>query len=99
VTLKRNYLPKPMTTPSNNSEIHKMKLLTFVIVLLLTLAGCASMQPAPNLLPDSAPKLQASPAWILEPGPDLIKLLNELITPYATESTPSKESLRPAKAN
>ena len=76
-----------------------MKPLAFVILWLLVLSGCTSMQPAPNLNPDSAPKLQATPAWILEPGSDLIKLLNELITPYATESTDQAPSSPPASQN
>ena len=76
-----------------------MKPLAFVILWLLVLSGCTSMQPAPNLNPDSAPKLQATPAWILEPGPDLIKLLNDLITPFATESTKPPPSFPPVKGN
>lgn len=74
-----------------------MKRIAFVTASLIALAGCASLQPAPN--PGSAPKPQAPPAWILEPGPSLIQLLDALISPYATESTERAPSLPPAKTN
>lgn len=76
-----------------------MKPSAYVIALLLVLSGCASLQPAPNLLPGSAPKQRPVPAWILEPEPSLTPLLDKLISPYATESTESTPSLPPAKTN
>ena len=75
-----------------------MKRIAFVTASLIALAGCASLQPAPN--PGSAPKPQTKPpAWILEPGPNLTQLLDALISPYATESTEQAPSLPPAKTN
>ena len=74
-----------------------MKRIAFVIGLMLALSACASLEPAPALTP--APKRPPVPAWILEPGPNLIQLLDALISPYATESTEQAPSLPPAKTN
>ena len=67
-----------------------------VYVMLLALSGCAS----PQLVPTS-PKLPPPPvpAWILEPGPNLLQLLDALISPSAMESTTPPPSLPPAKIN
>ena len=73
-----------------------MKRLAFVIVLTLALSACASLEPAPESVKPKAPPV---PAWILEPGPNLIQLLDALISPYATESTEQAPSLPPAKTN
>jgi hypothetical protein len=72
-----------------------MKRTAFVIALALGLSACASVPSAPP------PKLPPPPvpAWILEPGPNLIQLLDALISPYATESTTQAPSSQPAKSN
>lgn len=71
-----------------------MKRITYVVFCLLVLAACASPQVA--LRP---PAPQEVPAWILEPGPNLIQLLDNLISPYATESTEQLHSSPPVKSN
>ena len=73
-----------------------MRRTLFAIALLMVLAGCASPQPAP--LPPTI-KTQPPPAWIMEPGPNLRQLLDDLISPYETGSTEQARSLRPVKTN
>jgi len=69
-----------------------MKLTAFVAILL---SGCASMPDAPPPKTEPPPV----PAWILEPGPSLIQLLDRLITPFEKASTEQVPSLPPAKVN
>lgn len=76
-----------------------MKRILSVIACALALSACASLQPAPPPTPAPSPKPQAVPAWILEPGPNLTKLLDALISPFETESTEQAPSLPPAKTN
>ena len=52
----------------------KMKML-FVLLLTLAVSGCTSMQTAPV-----CPK-PPTPAWANEPAPNLLPLLDRIITP------------------
>ena len=74
-----------------------MKQTVFVIVCAMALSACASLEPAPAS--QVQPKRPPVPAWILEPGPNLIQLLDALISPYEKESTEQAPSLPPAKTN
>ena len=74
-----------------------MKRIVFATALILALSACASLEPAPAS--QVQPKRPPVPAWILEPGPNLIQLLDALISPYEKESTEQAPSLPPAKTN
>ena len=89
-------LPPLMTLRPQNFGRHKMKLLAYV-TLLLALSSCASLPNAQP--PETPPKLQATPAWILEPGPNLQELLDKLILISETPSTTPPASLTLAKQN
>lgn len=72
-----------------------MKILLFV--LAVALSGCASQQTVPII--EQAPKLPPTPAWILEPGPNLQQMLDKIILPYVTGLPSPAPSLPPAKTN
>lgn len=74
-----------------------LKISLFVIVSLLALSGCASQPSAPPSY--VCPKPPPVPAWILEPQPNLIPLLDQLITPYEKVSPQPKKSSQPVNPN
>lgn len=61
---------------------------TMVCGLMLTLgaSGCTSVPPAP-LPAVECPKLAPPPAWIMEPAPNLIPLLDRIISPSGPGSS------------
>ncbi|MNL49383.1 Lipoprotein Rz1 precursor [compost metagenome] len=56
--------------------------------LMLTLAasGCTSLPPAPPPAVE-CPKPEPPPAWVMEPAPNLIHLLDRIISPSGLESS------------
>lgn len=73
-----------------------MKRTAFVIASALALSACSSLPSAPPVI---CPKPPAPPAWILEPGPSLLPLLDRLILPSETELIESKPSSPPVRLN
>ena len=61
----------------------------FVIALLLALQACASRPVAPNPAPET-PKPPKVAAWILQPVPSSLPLLDKLIQPFEKTSSPPK---------
>lgn len=55
------------------------KLTVCVLTLTLLASGCASVPPA-RPLPE-CPNPPAVPAWIMQPAPSLIPLLDSIISP------------------
>ena len=85
-------LPPVTTSISLTFRKPKMKILLFVLVVALS--GCASPQTVPTIA-----KLPPTPAWILEPGPNLQQMLDKIILPYVTGLPSPAPSLPPAKTN
>ncbi|CUK12881.1 Lipoprotein Rz1 precursor [Achromobacter xylosoxidans] len=50
------------------------------LMLMLGASGCTSVPPAP-LPAVECPKPAPPPAWIMEPAPNLIPLLDRIISP------------------
>nr|WP_046336985.1 Rz1 family lipoprotein [Xenorhabdus bovienii] len=50
-----------------------LKLIGFMLLLLLILSGCTSKPPVPCLKP------LPPPAWMMQPPPDLLTPLSEII--------------------
>lgn len=73
-----------------------MKRTVYVLVMPLALSACTSLQPARQPQPPASPPV---PAWILEQGPNLLDLLDKLISPSEKASTSPAASSPPAKTN
>ncbi|AXH50976.1 outer membrane spanin [Serratia phage Scapp] len=60
----------------------KQKMMILLTASIAVLSGCASKQPAPV----------QPPAWVMQPPPNLMQLLDRIITPYdkASPNPPSK---------
>jgi hypothetical protein len=65
--------------------MRKYKTTLCVLMLMLGASGCTSLPPAP---PPAAecPKPEPAPAWVMEPAPNLIPLLDRIISPSGLES-------------
>lgn len=58
----------------------KCKMIVFAMTLTLGVSGCMS---APRVQPPAVecPKPAPPPAWVMEPAPNLIPLLDRIISP------------------
>lgn len=67
-----------------------MKTKLCAVVLLAAVSGCGSLQPVqpPTLPQPDKPKVAA---WILEPQPPLLPLLNKIISPFDKASSTPKQ--------
>ncbi|QKH37529.1 hypothetical protein FOC84_22385 [Achromobacter pestifer] len=63
----------------------KLRMTVCVLMLTLGASGCASLLPAPPPAVE-CPKPEPAPAWVMEPAPNLIQLLDRIISPYGQES-------------
>ncbi|KAB8305787.1 hypothetical protein EH227_24815 [Rouxiella chamberiensis] len=64
----------------------RKKLLAICVWLLIpVLSSCAS---TPRVIPSECPKPALPPAWMMQPPPDLLTPLNQIISPSETESQP-----------
>ncbi len=50
------------------------------LTLMLAASGCTSLPPAPPPAVE-CPKEEPPPAWVMEPAPNLIQLLDRIISP------------------
>ncbi|KNE28228.1 hypothetical protein AFM18_08700 [Achromobacter spanius] len=50
------------------------------LMLILGASGCTSLPPAPPPAVE-CPKPEPAPAWVMEPAPNLIPLLDRIISP------------------
>ncbi len=64
--------------------VQKLKMKACGLTLMLAAGGCKSMPPA---LPPAGecPRPEAPPAWVMEPAPNLILLLDRIISPSGLE--------------
>ncbi|TDN50407.1 hypothetical protein C7389_109101 [Azoarcus indigens] len=60
------------------------------LLAALALSACASQPSAPRSQPQECPAPPTVPAWVMEPEPDPLPLLDKLITPVP--SSPPKQS-------
>ncbi|MBE3510121.1 hypothetical protein IM300_00340 [Enterobacter cloacae complex sp. I2] len=63
--------------------MHKIRLTLLSVMLPMALSCCGSTPVAP---PCQRVKPPAPPAWMMEPAPDLLQPLNEIITPSESAS-------------
>ncbi|MGB3433557.1 Rz1 family lipoprotein [Achromobacter sp.] len=63
----------------------KSKMTAFGLMLMLGASGCTSLPPAPPPAVE-CPKPEPPPAWVMEPAPSLILLLDRIISPFELES-------------
>ncbi|MBC7907040.1 MAG: hypothetical protein H7Y60_09885 [Rhodospirillaceae bacterium] len=59
-----------------------LKMPAAAMLSLMALSACSSAPPAP---PPACPKLPPVPAWIMEPEPSLVPILDRIITPSAKD--------------
>ncbi|PND35964.1 hypothetical protein C1I89_05400 [Achromobacter pulmonis] len=64
--------------------MRKSKMTACGLMLMLGASGCTSVPPAPPPAVE-CPKPAPPPAWIMEPAPNLIQLLDRIISPYEPE--------------
>lgn len=64
--------------------MRRLRLIAFLMMSLLAVAGCASRQSVPECPPPPAP-----PAWTMQEAPDLLTPLNGIIGVSESESEPS----------
>ncbi|EFF74144.1 Rz1 family lipoprotein, partial [Achromobacter piechaudii] len=55
-----------------------------VLTLMLGASGCTSLPPAPPPAVECL-KPEPPPAWVMEPAPNLIQLLDRIISPSGLE--------------
>jgi hypothetical protein len=73
-----------------------MKTTGCAMALLLALSACASSGPlAPE--PQTCPKPPPLAAWIMEPAPSLVQMLDSVISPSEEPSAAPANSSPPAK--
>lgn len=58
-----------------------LKPIVYALALPMALAGCASV---PNV-PQQACPAPVVPAWVLEPAPSLLPMLDKIISPYVPQ--------------
>ncbi|QDJ57239.1 hypothetical protein CBR72_21685 [Bordetella hinzii] len=66
--------------------MRRFKIMASGLMLMLGVGGCTSVPPAPPPAVD-CPKPAPPPAWIMEPAPNLIPLLDRIISPSGPESS------------
>ncbi|PPA72673.1 hypothetical protein C4E15_29465 [Achromobacter spanius] len=64
--------------------MRKWKTMAFGLMLMLGVSGCTSLHPAPPPAVE-CPKPEPAPAWVMEPAPNLIQLLDRIISPSGLE--------------
>ncbi len=65
--------------------MRRFKTMACGLMLMLGASGCTSVPPAPPPAVE-CPKPVPPPAWIMEPAPNLIPLLDRIISPSGLES-------------
>lgn len=63
----------------------KYKMTACALTLMLAVSGCASAPSAPPPAVE-CPVPAPPPAWVMEPAPNLIPLLDRIISPSGLES-------------
>lgn len=66
--------------------MRKFKMIGCGLTLMLAVSGCASLPSAPPPAV-ACTKPAPPPAWVMEPAPNLIQLLDRIISPYALGSS------------
>ncbi len=66
--------------------MRKCKMTAYRLMLILGASGCSSLPPAPPPAVEG-PKPEPPPAWVMEPAPNLILLLDRIISPSGLESS------------
>jgi len=64
----------------------KYRMTACALTWMLAASGCTSLQPAPPLAVE-CPTPEPAPAWVMEPAPNLIQLLDRIISPSGQESS------------
>ena len=62
----------------------KLRMTAYVLMLTLGVSGCASRRPVPPPALE-CPQPEPPPAWVMEPAPNLIQLLDRIISPSGLE--------------
>lgn len=65
--------------------MRKFRMTAYGLMLMLGASGCTSLSPAPPPAVE-CPKPEPAPAWVMEPAPNLIQLLDRIISPFGLES-------------
>ena len=66
--------------------MRKYRTMACGLILMLGASGCTSVPPAPPLAVE-CPRPAPPPAWVMEPAPSLIPLLDRIISPSGRESS------------
>ncbi|AZS78600.1 hypothetical protein ELS24_09185 [Achromobacter spanius] len=66
--------------------MRKYKTTAYGLMLMLGASGCTSLPVAPPPAVE-CPKPEPAPAWVMEPAPNLIQLLDRIISPSGQESS------------
>jgi hypothetical protein len=66
--------------------MRKYKTMLYALTLMLAASGCTSLPPAPPPAVECL-KPEPPPAWVMEPAPNLIQLLDRIISPSGLESS------------
>ncbi len=75
---------RPNGWPTEAYEMRKPTMKACGLMLMLAASGCTSLPPAPPPAVE-CPKPEAPPAWVMEPAPNLIQLLDRIISPSGLE--------------
>ena len=67
-------------------EVRKLKMMACGLMLMLAASACSSL-PTAHPLAVECPQPEPPPAWVMEPPPNLILLLDRIISPSALESS------------
>lgn len=65
--------------------VRNLKIMAFGLMLILGASGCTSVPHAPPPAVE-CPRPEPPPAWVMEPAPNLIQLLDRIISPSGLES-------------
>lgn len=63
--------------------MRKLQMMACGLLLMLAVSGCSSV---PIALPSECPQPEPPPAWVMEPPPNLLLLLDRIISPSGQES-------------
>ena len=85
-TASTNATPAPSGRHTEGCAMRKYRTMACGLILMLGASGCTSVPPAPPLAVE-CPRPAPPPAWVMEPAPSLIPLLDRIISPSGRESS------------